>query len=373
MSNQDHATKGNPIEIKGSTLVLLSCAIFILGILVGVVFTFMLRPSYLSENISPKALVPTETTSNLTTSTELSTKPAAEILTSTPPPPTPIEEEVGLPLPPACYPEHVVLISIDALRADAVTTHQALPIMFELGQDGAYDWQADTIKPSITGPGHASMFTGLSPEHHGILTNLPDDLPNGVIEASTVFNFLKEADPKSINIFLAGKNRMSMFNQPGAIDKYELIIKSKKVAEEAVKVILNQEFKMLFVHMPDPDTFGHKYTWESQEYLNRVAAHEEYLVNIIQALKDRGIYRKSLVIITSDHGGHGYGHGNYEDADRWIPFLMVGPCVKNGIDIHSSLRQVSIMDITPTILYSMGIPVPEGLDGSALVEAFSKK
>ena len=42
--------------------------------------------------------------------------------------------------------------------------------------------------------------------------------------------------------------------------------------------------------------------------------------------------------------------------------------MKKGVD----LSQSSIEDIFPTILYIMGIPVPDDLDGRVLTEAFKK-
>ncbi len=50
-----------------------------------------------------------------------------------------------------------------------------------------------------------------------------------------------------------------------------------------------------------------------------------------------------------------------------ILFLM-GKGVKKGFTIH----RPSILDITPTALFLMGLPVPEGLDGRILLEAFEQ-
>jgi predicted AlkP superfamily phosphohydrolase/phosphomutase len=43
-----------------------------------------------------------------------------------------------------------------------------------------------------------------------------------------------------------------------------------------------------------------------------------------------------------------------------------GPGVKTGCELHP----ISIADVTPTVLYLMGLAVPEGLDGNVLIEAF---
>ena len=48
--------------------------------------------------------------------------------------------------------------------------------------------------------------------------------------------------------------------------------------------------------------------------------------------------------------------------------IIAGEMLKKGVD----LSQSSIEDIFPTILYIMGIPVPDDLDGRVLTEAFKK-
>jgi len=48
--------------------------------------------------------------------------------------------------------------------------------------------------------------------------------------------------------------------------------------------------------------------------------------------------------------------------------IMAGDVFKNGI----TLKETSIMDIFPTILYAMGIPIPDDLDGSVIAEAFKE-
>jgi hypothetical protein len=46
--------------------------------------------------------------------------------------------------------------------------------------------------------------------------------------------------------------------------------------------------------------------------------------------------------------------------------IIKSPAVKKKCELQGS----SVVDITPTILYIMGIPLPEQLDGQVLVEAF---
>ncbi len=69
----------------------------------------------------------------------------------------------------------------------------------------------------------------------------------------------------------------------------------------------------------------------------------------------------------ADHGGHDHGHGTDRPEDMTVPLIFCGPGVKRGYHIK---RTVSTMDVAPTILYALGIPIPEAWQGDVLVEIF---
>jgi arylsulfatase A-like enzyme len=47
--------------------------------------------------------------------------------------------------------------------------------------------------------------------------------------------------------------------------------------------------------------------------------------------------------------------------------MMMGPQIKRG----TGLNNVSIVDLAPTILHALGVPIPQDMDGRPLVEAFA--
>src|SRR5687768_4754241 len=65
---------------------------------------------------------------------------------------------------------HVLLISIDGLRPDAMIEGDT-PVLKQLMKRGAYSLTAQTVFPSITLPSHVSMVTGVGPEKHEVLWN----------------------------------------------------------------------------------------------------------------------------------------------------------------------------------------------------------
>src|SRR5687768_6867825 len=82
---------------------------------------------------------------------------------------------------------HVVLVSIDGLRPDAIETFRT-PTLQRLMREGSYTLEAQTITPSKTLPSHTSMLTGQLPEHHGVLWNTVVTADADVIVSPTVFS-----------------------------------------------------------------------------------------------------------------------------------------------------------------------------------------
>ena len=76
----------------------------------------------------------------------------------------------------------------------------------------------------------------------------------------------------------------------------------------------------------------------------------------------------SLVILTADHGdsferGYLYHGPELYENSTWVPLVIRFPRQKSGARV-SGLTQV--VDIAPTILKTVGVPIPDWMDGQAL-------
>ncbi len=105
-------------------------------------------------------------------------------------------------------------------------------------------------------------------------------------------------------------------------------------------------------------------------YLREVESMDERVGYILEALRRRGLRDRTLVVFTSDHG-EGFGeHGRYLHSGRWlyeefvhVPLIAAGPGVAPGLRIG---QPVSHVDLVPTLAELLGVPAPEGLQGSSL-------
>ena len=68
--------------------------------------------------------------------------------------------------------EHVVIITIDGLRPDALDLAHT-PTLDDLQDAGAYSPNAQTVIPTFTLPSHVSMLSGVVPNKHHIVEALP--------------------------------------------------------------------------------------------------------------------------------------------------------------------------------------------------------
>jgi hypothetical protein len=103
-------------------------------------------------------------------------------------------------------------------------------------------------------------------------------------------------------------------------------------------------------------------------YDDRVLQADDMVRQIYEALSRKGYMENALVVLTGDHGeGLGerhYGHGFYlYQEDIRIP-LLIGDTAGAG---YRNLRFATQLDIAPTILDRLGLPVPETWQGRSLL------
>jgi arylsulfatase A-like enzyme len=121
--------------------------------------------------------------------------------------------------------------------------------------------------------------------------------------------------------------------------------------------------------MGDLDGLGHRHGWMSPAYLDGVRVVDAAIAKLLAALDEAGIRGDTVVIVTSDHGGHGKRHSEGTRNDRTIPWIACGPGIARGVTIN---REISTLDTAPTVLKALGLSLPAKCDGTPVHEAFEK-
>jgi hypothetical protein len=296
--------------------------------------------------------------------------------TKTPTPlPTPSPTATGLPTPaPVAIPtqapvrppfEHVVIISIDGLRPDALALADT-PALDNLKANGAYSPNAQAVLPSNTMPNHASMLSGMIPGKHGILWNLPtSESPH--VNGPTLFSAAHAAGFSTAMV--VGKAKLEYLVLPDSVDQFIGSDTSDiAVKNQALQVIRAGLPNILFIHFPDVDNVGHAAGWMSPGQLQTVTIVDGLISEIVTTLREADYLDRTLLIITSDHGGNGMGHGEGLPVDTTVPWLAVGPGVPAG---HTLTGAIMTYDTAATALTALGVPIPGVWDGRPIQEIFN--
>jgi len=101
------------------------------------------------------------------------------------------------------------------------------------------------------------------------------------------------------------------------------------------------------------------------DYYAMISLVDKKVGDIIQLLKENGLYDNTIIVYAADNGlsigSHGLlGKQNlYEECVK-IPLIMAGPGINKG---QVSKAFVYLYDIFPTICNLSGLPAPPGVDG----------
>jgi len=272
---------------------------------------------------------------------------------------------------------HAYIISIDGLRPDLLLLANT-PNIHALMLRGSYSMWARTTPNSITLPSHISMMTGVSPRRHGIEWNREFDTPEKLYPA--VPTLLEAAKRHGYTTaVVAGKSKFDMFDRPGVLDWKWIPTATKcetaDVVPHAVEIIKDHKPDVMLIHFPSVDNVGHAIGWATPQQMKAIDDADSAVGQVLKAMDEAGLTNSTLLIVTADHGGAGRDHGPDDPRSRHIPWIAVGPKVRQHLDLTSYPRlDVQTYDTFATACYVMGIPptVPD-LDGKPVKQIFPEK
>ena len=105
-------------------------------------------------------------------------------------------------------------------------------------------------------------------------------------------------------------------------------------------------------------------------YRGEVRYMDHYLGELIEGLKQRGLYEDTIFVVTSDHGElfgeHGlFGHppSGYEESFH-VPFVIFGPGIPDGQRVD---QMSSLLDLPPTVADLFDLDVDPDWEGESLL------
>jgi hypothetical protein len=261
---------------------------------------------------------------------------------------------------------HVIHISVDGLRPDAITAlgPSNLPNFYRLRTQGTFTDNARAdYDYTITLPDHTTQLTG-----RGVLgitghnwTDNSDPEPGQTLASNKgsyiagVFDVAHdnglstgEYDSKSkFSLFATSWNAINgapdVIGPDNGRNKIDVYVNDSDTAELVNTLITNmwsQPLNHAFLHLMDPDAVGHSDGWDitpGSEYSNAIKTMDDRLGAIFALIDgDPQLTGRTAIILTADHGGLGTDHSDPTlPEDYTVPFYVWGPGVMPGADLYA--------------------------------------
>jgi arylsulfatase A-like enzyme len=138
---------------------------------------------------------------------------------------------------------------------------------------------------------------------------------------------------------------------------------------------VHSPYDTIWYSLFDPEQYGAQSEKDKliNTYDGRIDYVDRQIKRIWEALDRLGILKDTIVILTADHGEELYDHGGtghcttlYEELIR-VPLIVLHPSGE-GRRIQT---QVRLIDLPPTILDCLGLPVPAQMRGNSLAASFT--
>jgi len=271
--------------------------------------------------------------------------------------------------------EHVIVIGVDGLSPDGIKNANT-PVIDSLIAHGAIKRNVRTVLTSSSSQNWASMIMGAGPEQHGVINNdweIDDHmLPPIVKEADgrfpTIFSMLHREKPDhEIGVVYHWKGFGRLF-QKSAVDYDRRFSTEDSTVSDFVRYIKESKPNLGFVHLDHVDHAGHTYGHGSDNYYEAVGKGDALIGKIATALQEAQMEDKTLLIITSDHGGIGFGHGGPTPEEAEIAMIFSGRGIKSGYAVE---QEVYTYDLAATIAFALNIQQPYAWIGRPVKAVFA--
>jgi len=303
----------------------------------------------------------------------------------------------------SCRGCNLLLVTIDTLRADRVgafgSTRGLTPRLDRLGAEGLRFTRAYTSAP-LTLPAHASLLTSASPPVHGVRNNslfrLGDNLP-------TLATVLKAAGYRT-GAFVGAFVLDARFGLARGFDVYddrygegvageeperpaeEVVTRASEwIAQSAINnqsainpqsAIRTPQSAMpwfAWVHLYDPHApyrAPEPFASRHEPYDGEVAYADASIGALLDRLSAAGELERTLIVFTADHGESLGEHGEathgvfvYESTMKVPALVWAG----NRIGGRSYDGLTRLLDLAPTAVDLLGVPVPATFEGRSML------
>ena len=263
---------------------------------------------------------------------------------------------------------HVFYIGLDGWGSYSVEQSDMQNVK-KMMAEGAWTLEKRTVLPSHSATNWDAMFTGVGPEQHGFweCCSVKPDLEPAVKNADgifpTVFTYLREKEPGAEIGCLHEWSGIKYLIDTLAFS-YHAKVPQAELCEASRQYILEKKPRFAAFIYDDPDHVGHGIGHDTPELYKKLKELDLWIGQIVDAIDEAGILDKSVIVVTSDHGGINTGHGGITMAEMRTPLIIWGKGVKKGwcFDDVPTVQQ----DVASVLADLLGVKLPDYCRGRSI-------
>ncbi|MCZ6597963.1 MAG: sulfatase-like hydrolase/transferase [Planctomycetota bacterium] len=288
------------------------------------------------------------------------------------------------------HPRSALLITLDTMRADALTYlggHEGItPNLDALAAESVVYEAARTVAPT-TMPAHASMLTGLYPPRHTVRDNGLNALPSSawtLAEAAQEQGLETAAFVASIVLadgcgLAQGFDHYDQPPPPALLMPGQYMRRAAYQVRDAFNLWLRRRdaSKPFFawVHLYDPHRpYNPDNPMRKRDpgdgYLAEVAQVDHAVGRMLEELEGLGLLDETLILVVADHGEGRGEHGEVRHSTLIYESTMLVPMILRYPDGYRagerSTEIVSVVDVYPTIAEALELRGHSMVDGLSL-------
>ncbi|MBK7031369.1 MAG: alkaline phosphatase family protein [Bacteroidales bacterium] len=271
--------------------------------------------------------------------------------------------------------KHVLLIGLDGVSSEGFQ-YALTPVMDDLISKGCLSLKTRAVLPTVSAPNWATILSGAGPEQHGVTSNewsmnnqpYEPTIKDDAGYFTSIFTVIKKQQPKAITGMFYDWDWIGSFINPVYLNENKFITGYQKVTSAARDFIKQQKPLFTFVYYGHPDEVGHQIGHGTPEYFQSINDVDTEIGKLITTLKETGLYASTCILVVSDHGGIGKGHGGESKIELEVPWIISGPGIAKNKILNGPNDQANT---APTITKTLALKTPVEWIGRPNKDAFA--
>ncbi|MEI4620019.1 Ig-like domain-containing protein [Bacillus pfraonensis] len=252
------------------------------------------------------------------------------------------------------YPyKHIFIIGLDG--AGIAVKDANAPNIKNFIESGVSTYNAKALSPTISAQNWGGILHGVTPDKTNINNTTagsqayPENSPY-----PSFMKVLKQERPYAKTASFSAWNPINIGIIEQSVGAHLESVRDDQLAPKIANYIKTdgKDTEVTFIHFDDIDGAGHSQGYGSPAYVKQIEKTDKNVGVVLDAIRDAGLLEDSLIIMTTDHGGKGYGHGGESPEEKTIFWAANGPGIPAKTTITDPMTNMDTAAIVAQALRS---------------------